>query len=58
MALLGQGVTVAAMLTNDEIRRIMQQPELTDKEVDEFLSSLRAFLSQVLDAYFESEFDA
>ncbi len=46
------------MLTNDEIRRIMQQPELTDKEVDEFLSSLRAFLSQVLDAYFESEFDA
>ncbi len=46
------------MLTNDEIRQILQQPELTDREVDEFLSSLRAFLSQVLDAYFDGQFDA
>ena len=44
------------MPTIDEWRDLLADTGMTDKEVDEFVQSLRTFLSQVLDEYFRDEF--
>ena len=46
------------MLSIDECRKLLGQPELTDAEVAEFLQELRNFISQVLDDFFRAEFES
>ncbi len=45
------------MPTNDEHREMLERPDLSDKEVDEFRRDLQAFISQFLDHYFRKEFE-
>ncbi len=40
------------MLTNDDCRRILGRPDLTDQEADPLRSDLSFFLNLALDAYF------
>lgn len=44
------------MPTNDEWRQILG-PDISEKELDEFLVSLRGFIGAFLDDYFREEFD-
>jgi multidrug efflux pump subunit AcrA (membrane-fusion protein) len=41
---------------NEEWRRPLSQPDLTDDEIEEFRRDLRAFLGAFLDEYFRQEF--
>ena len=40
------------MLTNDDCRRILGRPDLTDQEADALRADLSRFLNLALDAYF------
>ena len=44
------------MLTNDDYRRILERPDMTDDEVDELRDGLRSFTAQILDEFFREEF--
>ena len=44
------------MLTNDEYRRMLGRPDISDAELNLFLADLRGFLSAFLDDYFQEEF--
>lgn len=45
------------MPSDEEWRRMLGQPDLTDEEVAEFVKSLRTFIRQFLDDYFRDEFE-
>ena len=49
-------IMAMAALSNDDYRRILGQPDLTDEEVEEIRVSLRRFISVFLDDYFREEF--
>ncbi len=40
------------MLTNDQIRDILKQPQMTDREADALCEELYTFLNRCLDEYF------
>jgi len=44
------------MPTNDEWKHLLRGHGLSDAEVDQFVTELRAFLAQFLDEYFRDEF--
>lgn len=46
------------MLTVDECRQLLDDPDLTDEEIAQFLDDLRTFLSQFLDDFFRDEPDS
>ena len=45
-------------VSNDDLRRLLEQPRLTDKEIDEFRADLARWLNTFLDDYFRGAFDA
>ena len=45
-----------APLSVEECRRLLAWKDASDKEIEEFLGSLRAYLSRFLDEYFREEF--
>ena len=46
------------MPSNDDYRRILERPDMTDAEVDELHRGLQALISQVLDEYFREELES
>jgi len=46
----------ALPLSVEECRRLLDWKEASDKEIEEFLGSLRIYLSRYLDEYFRDEF--
>lgn len=49
---------LASLPTNDDYRRMLGQPDLTDEEVDVFRADLRSFANRFLDDYFREEFQS
>ncbi len=47
-----EAASIADMLTNDDCRRILRRPDLSDKEADALRADLALFLNLALDAYF------
>ena len=44
-------------LSVEECRKLLNDTDMTDEEIAEFLSTLRSFLNNFLDEYFQSEFE-
>ena len=44
------------MLSIEECRKLLADENMSDEEIEEFLGSLRAYLSRFLDEYFHEEF--
>jgi hypothetical protein len=45
------------MPTNDEWRKALGRPDLSNKEVEEFAQGIRNLIAQHLDHYFREEFE-
>jgi hypothetical protein len=46
------------MITNDEWRKALNRPDLSDKEMEEFAQGIRNIIAQHLDHYFHEEFES
>ena len=55
---LGEGSTLSDMLNYDEVRDLMDCPNMTDAEIAELLADLHSFLCRVLDECFRKTLES